>query len=439
MEDVSTSSKKKYTFNEQQFEDAWVKTWNGDEKKQIQNMFKKGAMPVSKIKGIFKDLCKAVSDGKNEQAFQIWRKVGTSGYLNRLMWAQGWDCGIPKNLGDKTVKKITFSPHKGDGLFKQSVIKEDGDATFEETFDEIISYWRSSDVDETKFPDEKLREFIDEFYINEYEDYTVVDLEDTMNGEYGTPEYAPEFEWDQLLFVYLNPDNTITVESDEGPETYEDWMEAKNYLIEQYESIFDTDEDEDEEDIEEQSVKKPVSKKKVIKEDSNPDVQDQADILNSFIEITEDEIDWEWAGDYEMDTDLNTCLFYNDADADAAWPLGDFATNEWDDEEDDYVYKDGEEVFREAYKYKFSYGSIFYLADELYDFVEKYGNDSDPEVSELKSMIDENQDILYTDYYEDDADKKFVDTAISYLEKLSGNFSDLDRVKIDVLKQIAAE
>lgn len=139
----------------------------------------------------------------------------------------------------------TVNDYKFRGVIKESkIIKEDVD------FDHIINYWRCSDVDETKYPDEKLKEFIEEFYLDENGNYTVVDLEDTMDGEYGTPEYAPEFEWDQLLFVYLNPDNTVTVESDEGRSDFEDWMEAKNYLIEQGEDegVFDSLDDEDEED-----------------------------------------------------------------------------------------------------------------------------------------------------------------------------------------------
>lgn len=139
----------------------------------------------------------------------------------------------------------TVNDYKFRGIIKESkIIKEDVD------IDHIINYWRYSDVDESKYPDEKLKEFIDEFYLDENGDYKVVDLNDTEDGEYGTPEYAPEFEWDQLLFVYLNPDNTITVESSQGRSDFKDWMEAKNYLIEQGEDegVFDSLDDEDEDE-----------------------------------------------------------------------------------------------------------------------------------------------------------------------------------------------
>ena len=202
----------------------------------------------------------------------------------------------------------------------------------------------------------------------------------------------------------------------------------------------DQDQEYDQDDLDTNSVNKKVSKKKVIKEDNNPDVQDQADCLNGFIEDNP-QIDWDYAADYELDCDLNTCLFYMNDDAEKAWPIGDFATDEWDDENDDYVYVDGEELFKDAYRYKFCCG-IFYLADELYDFVMKYANGDDPEVAELDAMRNENPDIVYVDWYEDDLDdedKRFVDIAIKYLSTLSSKFSDLDRVKFEVLKQIANE
>lgn len=168
-------------------------------------------------------------------------------------------------------------------------------------------------------------------------------------------------------------------------------------------------------------------------EDSNPDVQDQADILNAYMEATDDEIDWEYAGDYELDCDLNTCLFYNDKDADDAWPIGDFATTEWDEQEDDYVYRDSEEVFRDAYEYKFNYGNIFYVADELMDMVEKYG-EGNPIFDEVKNIVGADPDIVYEDYDCKDEDYvNFVHQIINGLGTIKDKMSDLDTVKFDVL------
>lgn len=172
---------------------------------------------------------------------------------------------------------------------------------------------------------------------------------------------------------------------------------------------------------------------KMIMEDSNPDVQDQADVLNAYIEATDDEIDWEYAGDYELDADLNTCLFYNDKSADDAWPIGDFATTEWDEEEDDYVYRDSEEVFRDAYEYKFNYGNIFYVADELMDMVEKYG-EGNPVFDEVKNIVEADPDIVYEDYDCDDEDYvNLVHQIINGLGTIKDKMSDLDTVKFDVL------
>lgn len=272
---INQSVNNNYTFDEQQFEDAWSQAWNNDEREDIQRFFRKGRMPVSKIKQTFKDLCQAVSDGKNDQAYQIWRKVGTSGFLNRLMWAQGYDCKIPKTISD--TGSISFVPHKKESLFKfeskkvnksRKVIKEDADT------DKIIEYWRSNDVDETTFPDEKLQEFIDEFYITPEGDYQVYDLNDTNDGELGDIENIPMFNFDELVFVYLLPDNKVQVESGEGNEQFEDWVEAKDYLIEQGQDEgaigFDTEQDDqdDQDDVEEQSVV-PL-RKYLIKEDMEP-------------------------------------------------------------------------------------------------------------------------------------------------------------------------
>lgn len=201
--------------------------------------------------------------------------------------------------------------------------------------------------------------------------------------------------------------------------------------------------DDHKEELAEVEESKKVDKsKKVIKEDTNPDVQDQADCLNGFME-DHPEIDWEYAADYELDAELNTALFYLNDDAEQAWNnLGDFATDEWDEEEDDHVYVSGEELFRDAYRYKFCCG-IFYLADELYDFVMKYGSGDDKVIAELDAMRNDFEDIIYIDWYDEGPDfpdfQLFVDKCVGYLGTLCGKFSDIDKVKFDVLRQIASE
>ena len=94
-------------------------------------------------------------------------------------------------------------------------------------------------------------------------------------------------------------------------------------------------------------------------------------------------------------------------------------------------------LFRDAYRYKFC-GGIFYLADELYDFVMKYANGDDPEVAEIDAIRNDDPDVVYVDWYEEGADdpdfQTFVDKCVGYLGNLCGKFSDIDRVKFDVLR-----
>lgn len=100
--------------------------------------------------------------------------------------------------------------------------------------DEIISEWRFDNVNTSTYSDEKLKEFIDEFYtIADDCEYGVTDLNDTMDGEYGKEENTPTLKWDETLFVILLPNNKIQIESGEGNEQFDDWMNAKDYLIEQ--------------------------------------------------------------------------------------------------------------------------------------------------------------------------------------------------------------
>ena len=227
---IKEDSDKQYVFDDIQFDMAWKQTWNDYQRKMIQGLFKKGAMPVGRIKSIFKELCKAVSEGNYSQAYQLWRKVGTDGYLFRLMWAQGWDCKVPKIVS--STGTIKFVPH----VASEAVIKEE----------------LSQDQAVYKI----IENYVYDLDLSDYEDFLEqFDSIDDMIHE---------------IFEYVADEGFES--SDDIEALTDEWI---NDNINQYREMGDgwDDQQQENQDFQDandyQSVNKPISKRRVIKEDAN--------------------------------------------------------------------------------------------------------------------------------------------------------------------------
>lgn len=156
----------------------------------------------------------------------------------------------------------------------QSVLQEsegyDSSVEVDDDIDSIINYW-SCDVkivEEGKrgYTRSKLKKFASEFYnIGVYGEEDVTDLNDTMNGEYGTPKYAPTIGYDKYVFVILLPNGALQVEDSEGVHDFRNHEQAKKYVIQQCktEGVAGMEEEQDESVTE---SKKVNTKKKIIKQ-----------------------------------------------------------------------------------------------------------------------------------------------------------------------------